>query len=609
MIQNTCHSFSVEQLQLLNRGPTYVLPGQMHLFFSDDRPLNTIITNEFIPLRKQFLRVFAQCSLDLPRQQTFRQAVEQQFLKSFTLPIPMEIQQHARQEQQLIRSIQSDLTENQLILRRTADDFNTFFLDSQQQFNRLAQLYMAESGCFKLMESMNIQTIVESMDRFFQPLVRRRLIPAVHHEKFDLTKKTNLTLPYLYFLPIVQENGTIQLQPRLSSCKNAPIRPLSDFLDRLFRPLYENAAQTTTFQDGHDFIQRLQNQSINVDTQFVTFEFQKFYTHMSHDDLIGGLYDFLCQQLPGSRLHWLSIEILQDLTILTLQNHYFTYEGKIYRYVKGSPLNYPFTQLLFDIFLHQWQSILIRHIRLADQLYGRYYHRGFFTWKRSKADLEKCIQELKEQNLSLNITFTIGTRTHFFDVDIENANGQLQTHLYHNPTQQPFLLPYAAEYPRILHRQWFRFRLARVIQYCPSYDDFQEESLRIELSFLTNGYTNEFVQYLSKKFFEHFNPYKYPFVNDQFNYKSLRQHIFRYYNQKKIDARRQYERERLLTLPGSFSFYYLYDWGNRVEFNQKFHVYWANIVKKDPKFAEYDFKIFLRCKQCFSSNTLFVHYK
>lgn len=386
------------------------------------------------------------------------------------------------------------------------------------------------------------------------------------------------------------------------------------FLDRLLRNMYENASQATLFVDGHDFIQRLQyfcNQAgrLTVDTEFVTFELHDLYTRLSHADLLMALNQFLLRQLPDNRHQSLSIAAIEELTKFALEHHYFTYDDKIYRYIRGSPLNYSFTQLLFDIYLHQWQIILVRHMRVTDQFYGRYHNRGIFTWNKGRVDFHKYIKELNEQNPDVQLTLSSGNKVHFLQAQIENRQGQLYTCVHHDHKKQPFVLPYTAGHPRLLHRQWFRFSMARAIEYCPSFDDFMEQSLRVELTYLANGYSLDFVKYHMKQFCQRFKSFHHDFIIDRLNYKPLRQQVFRYYNTKAADLKRQRQQDPMITHPSFISFFYLFDWGNRIEFNRKFHELWSTIIQNDPQFARLNFKVYLRCKHHYLSHTLLVQYK
>lgn len=382
---------------------------------------------------------------------------------------------------------------------------------------------------------------------------------------------------------------------------------MATFLDRLLRPLFNHSCRATMFLDGHDFIQKLQQyclqaNCLTLNTKFVTFELHNLYIRISHADLLLALNRFLVHQLSTDRHQRLTIKTIEILTKFVLEHHIFTYKGQLYRYTKGSPVNFAFTQLLFDIFIYHWQIILVRYIRVNNQFYGRYHNQGIFTWYDSDNELlAMCINELNEQNPDVQLTISSGHRVHFLQASIENQKGVLHTSVYEDAHVQPFLLPYSAEHPRLLHRQWFRFRLARAIQYCQSFDDFQEQRLQLELTFLANGYSLEFVHYLLNQFYQRFNSSDYP---------SLRLQVFRYYNENKFNINcEQSQQDKSLTLPPMISVFYLFDWGHRIEFNRKFLEFWFTIVMADPNFAKIGFKIILRSKQCYLSDTLLVQYK
>ncbi|CAF4233638.1 unnamed protein product [Rotaria sordida] len=199
------------------------------------------------------------------------------------------------------------------------------------------------------------------------------------------------------------------------------------------------------------------------------------------------------------------------------------------------------------------------------------------------------------------VTF-MGSNVHFLEAFIENKNGYLYTRVSHDSISQLFLLPYAHDHPRLFHRQWFRAALLCAGQYCSSFEDFEEERLYLELTFLVNGYSLDFIEYHLRQFFSRFNPKSNKSMNlNRFTYLSFRQELFRYVDQQKHNMEEEQElhkHHRVIHL------YYLFDWGSRCQFNEKFHKFWSDILEQDPRFKVYGLKIKLNTKHCFSSNTL-----
>ena len=215
MIQNAVHHFSLEQVKFLNRGPTYVPPCQVHLFSSAPTLRDTLL-EQFVPLRKQITQVFAKYSIRIMEQQTFQPIFQDHYVKHLSQPaIPVALQRRAHYEKQLVQSIQLQLKRDHLILRRTADDYNAYYLADVNDFNRMAQDYIDNSQCYELIgtiepesnnsEQQHITRIVQSMDTFLKQLVQRNLLPMDSFNKLQLGQRTNFHLPYLYFLPIIQQ--------------------------------------------------------------------------------------------------------------------------------------------------------------------------------------------------------------------------------------------------------------------------------------------------------------------------------------------------------------------------------------------------------------------
>ncbi|CAF5172426.1 unnamed protein product, partial [Rotaria magnacalcarata] len=275
---------------------------------------------------------------------------------------------------------------------------------------------------------------------------------------------------------------------------------------------------------------------------------------------------------------------------------------------QGFPLNLPLTKLLGNIYLYQWQIPLVREIRLKDQFYVRFHDQGFLTWNRSLNELQTLFDEL-EQTLPENIEIVsfIDKQTHFLNCYIENINGRLYTRVYRDTTTtQSFLLPYFSDHPRLRYRQWYRFMMIRAVKYCDELEDFQDERRYIETTFLANGYSLDFIEYLWQQLLLHFNfsPKQFKLV-DQYTYSTFRNDIYRRMKSySEENQQRQDEEYTLIKNNKLIRLYYLFDWGSRCEFNRKFHQLWSNLLNEDPVFKEYGLKIILTSKHCYLSNTL-----
>ncbi len=145
----------------------------------------------------------------------FEKDIQKQFIKSFSQPIPLPVQQRVLYEKQLIESIQYQFKSNRLILRRTADNNNTYYLGQLDQFNSLAHEYMTNALCYEIIgridenntEQQEVNRNIRSINLALEQLEQKKLINKNHLSKckIDDNKKININLPHLYFLPATHQ--------------------------------------------------------------------------------------------------------------------------------------------------------------------------------------------------------------------------------------------------------------------------------------------------------------------------------------------------------------------------------------------------------------------
>ena len=624
--QNTIHRLlDQKQFLFLNRGPTYVSPCQLHtLSYSTNatNSLDQLLQKQLGPLRRQIAKLFREYPIDLSRRKIFQDTIQTLFNNLFSIPIPPKIKQRASEEKQLILSIRHYLKQNRLILRRTADDYNTYYLGSLDDFNSRSQEYLENSTNYEIHgvldennnEQQQLDAILQSIDSSLNTLKERKLITEEHIKKLSLHQQKKVQIPTLYFLPNIEHDHTYTVQPRLPSSEHNLMHHLATYLDQILRPIFNEASQLTMFSNGEDFLRKLQSyccqqyNSFDNKTYFVTFEIHNLYTNLSHKDILIAVSRLLAHRSKLDPIDGLNHRAIEELTFLFLQNQIFTYNQRIYRHINGCPLNFSLNRLLFNIYLHQWQLNSLQRVRMANEFYGLYHNTGFLTWRQPIDKLQTILNEINaEFHSSIYISTSIDTNVHFLNVYIENLDGELYTRVYHDPNKQLFLLPYATGHPRLIHRKWFRFALIRAALYCSSLEDFHAERQYIQSTFLANGYSVKFVEYHTQKFFQFVYPMNTNIVLDRYRYNSIRTFLFRYVQSQTKDCIRQQEKQ-LMATDQPIHFYYLYDWGWRHKFNGEFQKKWTEIIEKDSNFKNYGFKkVQLSTKHCYLSNDLLTH--
>ncbi|CAF4074888.1 unnamed protein product [Rotaria magnacalcarata] len=108
LIIDAIDQFSEKQLQLLNRGPTYVPPCQTSIL-SSCHSMYDIVERKYAPLKHQLNSLFSKHHINVTLSLEIQQKISDQFADSFSVPIPSNLRQRALYEDRLILSIRYSL--------------------------------------------------------------------------------------------------------------------------------------------------------------------------------------------------------------------------------------------------------------------------------------------------------------------------------------------------------------------------------------------------------------------------------------------------------------------------------------------------------------------
>ena len=146
----------------------------------------------------------------------------------------------------------------------------------------------------------------------------------------------------------------------------------------------------------------------------------------------------------------------------------------------------------------------------------------------------------------------------------------------------------------------------RAVRYCSNFNDFEQERIYLEMSCLLNGYSLDFIETQLTHFYQYFNADRIRFCMNQIVYDKLRGRLFDFIDRqrKNLDKFHALEDvERVIRLP------YLYDYGLRQKFNEKFLEIWSQYLINDPHLSTEKTKFILNVKHIYSLNALLAQQK
>jgi hypothetical protein len=151
-------------------------------------------------------------------------------------------------------------------------------------------------------------------------------------------------------------------------------RAISDFLDELIRPIYNEYNKDNTIIDGVNLIKRLEQYAadgrLGASTLFCTFDINNLYTMLPQDEAVKILGLFL-RHYVGENVKGTSVTTIQKLAEIVLKENAFVCNNKFYKQIIGGAMGSPFTLTLANIFMWHWEQRWVKHQNNRQEIYGR----------------------------------------------------------------------------------------------------------------------------------------------------------------------------------------------------------------------------------------------
>jgi len=151
---------------------------------------------------------------------------------------------------------------------------------------------------------------------------------------------------------------------------------IAKYINQCLRPFADNKMKALTFRDEADFMQKLNYYAYNEHrltptTFFCTIKITNFYTLDDHQTMIDTIISFLRDHSVNNKIDRISIMTMKNLLQLFLYNNVFCYHNIIYTIDKGSPNTMALSDTLSNIYLFDWQKMILKEVGRKYELFGR----------------------------------------------------------------------------------------------------------------------------------------------------------------------------------------------------------------------------------------------
>ncbi|CAF4825255.1 unnamed protein product, partial [Rotaria sp. Silwood2] len=160
---------------------------------------------------------------------------------------------------------------------------------------------------------------------------------------------------------------------------------------------------------------------------------------------------------------------------------------------RGGAMGSAFTQVLANIYMHEWEQDLIQYQAAHNGIYGRYIDDIFMATNQNMVAIKIELGKAVQKDINIKINYQINTCVNFLDVTLLNINGHLETTLYHKNPAEPYILPYSSDHPRHVHRNIPFAALLSAARLYSDVQDFNKKLIRIDMSLSLSNNPPKFI--------------------------------------------------------------------------------------------------------------------
>ncbi|CAM4946911.1 unnamed protein product [Rotaria socialis] len=420
-------------------------------------------------------------------------------------------------------SIQRKIKKSNLILRVT-DKGHNFYIGSAIEFDKKVQKFFQDTNAFVVLKENPFNEILDKVIHLLNQLHGKKLILRWQYNKM-MPNRTKSELAHLYFNPKTHKDD-IPVRP-IENTMRAPTTKISNFLDEIIRPIFDNKCSTTAIIDSTSLIKELDKYAkrglLKSSTLFCTFDIRNLYTMLPQEEALNILVEFLHPH-GYRKVKGIPLDAIRKLASIVLEENVCVYDKTIYKQMLGDAMGSSFTLTLANIFMWKWQKELVRRQDMTGEFYGRYIDDIFMTRNRSENDLKHLLKDANTWHTNIKLECKISKSLPFLDIILTNNNGMLTTSVYHKPAAEPYVVPFISDHPRHIFVNVIQTSLTRALRNSSTFEIFNNERINIKLTLLYNGYPSSFIEKQFRNFFsEYINSSSFlPFIDNETQFVTMR---------------------------------------------------------------------------------------
>nr|VZI19092.1 unnamed protein product [Spirometra erinaceieuropaei] len=317
-------------------------------------------------------------------------------------------------------------------------------------------------------------------------LSRLRRNNVISPDEWRQTKPTDTALARFYGLPKIHKPN-VPLRP-IVALKGSPTYNLAKWMSRKLNFLREGSVASVN--SASQFLADIRGKTIQPDQIMVSFDVVSLFTSIPPDlarDVLRKRLEEKYNETTGP----LKIQHLMQLFAFC-QRTFFTFDGRTYEQIKGTPMGSPISSLVAELVLQELEKVAFSHYKPA--FLRRYVDDTFVIIEKDKLS---GFQDLLN-SIFPDIQFTRedeeDEKLPFLDVLVRRTpDGELSTTVYRKATNTTQVLNYHSNHPLVHKRGCVRALFDRVKTHCSEPEGRMQELRHLRDQLTKNGYPNSFI--------------------------------------------------------------------------------------------------------------------
>ena len=318
------------------------------------------------------------------------------------------------------------LRDNPEILITNADKGNVTVVMSRDEYRTKSYELLDDESVYEEISTDPTSRVERKHNLLVDRLVKENHLTAENGKKF---RNYNSIAPKYYGLPKVHKLAC-PLRPIISSTMS-PTRPLATFLAGILREAFKDYLSYRV-KDSFDFAEQVKDVAPRDGFVVVSFDVVSLFTNIPRDlvmSIITEEWDRVAQHTTIPK------DLFLELLTFIFENVYFTYDGKNYRQIQGTPMGSVISPDLAEIVVNFLLRNVIPTLDFECGFVYQYVDDIIAYIPETKVDVTLNILNAFNRSIQFTVEREKDGFVPFLDMKvIRRKNGKIVTDWYQKPT-------------------------------------------------------------------------------------------------------------------------------------------------------------------------------